>query len=86
MGESKTLSALIFKQGRVGQGRPADVFLRRCVVPTTDTKNDNPYRYENFVDGAQNMTSVSFDEEDLWENPDAGWQDQDLTDEEKGWL
>ena len=32
MGATKTLGAIIFKQGQEGQGRPADVFIRRRVV------------------------------------------------------
>lgn len=57
MGPSRTAGAIIFKQGQEGQGRPADVFIRRIVVPaqksTTNPggfnpKVDNPYAFENF--------------------------------------
>jgi hypothetical protein len=43
MGETKTLGALIYKQGQEGQGRPADVFIRRFVKSGTG----NPYKFEN---------------------------------------
>jgi hypothetical protein len=45
MGPSKTLGAMIYKQGQEGQGRPADVFIRRMVKSGTG----NPYKFENFV-------------------------------------
>jgi len=54
MGDTRTAGALIFKQGQEGQGRPADVFIRRFVVPTTingkqfSPKKDNPFAFENF--------------------------------------
>ncbi len=44
-GPSKTLGALIYKQGQEGQGRPADAFIRRFVKGGTG----NPYRFENMV-------------------------------------
>ena len=43
IGATKTLGALIFKQGQEGQGRPADVFIRRFVKSGTG----NPYKFEN---------------------------------------
>jgi hypothetical protein len=43
MGDTKTLGALIYKQGQEGQGRPADAFIRRFVKSGTG----NPYRFEN---------------------------------------
>jgi hypothetical protein len=43
MGDSKTLGALIYKQGQEGQGRPADAFIRRFVK----SGSGNPYRFEN---------------------------------------
>lgn len=43
MGESKTLGAIIFKQGQEGQGRPADAYIRRFVKSGTG----NPYKFEN---------------------------------------
>jgi hypothetical protein len=43
MGATKTLGAIIYKQGQEGQGRPADVFIRRFVKSGTG----NPYKFEN---------------------------------------
>jgi hypothetical protein len=43
MGDSKTLGAIIFKQGQEGQGRPADAFIRRFVK----SGQGNPYKFEN---------------------------------------
>jgi hypothetical protein len=43
MGTTKTLGAIIFKQGQEGQGRPADAFIRRFVKSGTG----NPYKFEN---------------------------------------
>jgi|GEM_PF-1456756 len=45
MGPSRTIAVILYKQGQEGQGRPADLFARRVVVPEGDT--GNPYRYEN---------------------------------------
>ena len=42
-GATKTLGAIIFKQGQEGQGRPADAFIRRFVKAGTG----NPYKFEN---------------------------------------
>jgi hypothetical protein len=40
---------MIFKQGQEGQGRPADVFIRRMVMPDgINLKTDNPFAFENF--------------------------------------
>jgi hypothetical protein len=44
-GVTNTLGAIIFKQGQEGQGRPADVFIRRMVKSGTG----NPYKFENIV-------------------------------------
>jgi len=44
MGVTKTLGAIIYKQGQEGQGRPADVFIRRIVK----SGSGNPYKFENF--------------------------------------
>ena len=39
---------LIYKQGIINQGGPADIFLRRVVIPDTfDPGVDNPYAFEN---------------------------------------
>ncbi|MBT8069137.1 MAG: hypothetical protein KJO80_01780 [Gammaproteobacteria bacterium] len=43
MGDTKTLGALIYKQGQEGQGRPADAYIRRFVKSGTG----NPYKFEN---------------------------------------
>ena len=43
MGDTKTLGALIYKQGQEGQGRPADAFIRRFVK----SGQGNPYMFEN---------------------------------------
>ena len=54
MGPERTAGAIIYKQGQEGQGRPADVFIRRIDVPTTvdgrnfNAKVDNPFAFENF--------------------------------------
>jgi hypothetical protein len=54
VGATRTAGAIIFKQGQEGQGRPADVFIRRIVVPTVvdgrkfNPKLDNPFAFENF--------------------------------------
>ncbi len=42
-------AAIIYKQGQEGQGRPADVFIRRIIVPSGfKPKVDNPFAFENF--------------------------------------
>jgi len=43
VGLTNSLGALIYKQGQEGQGRPADVFIRRFVKSGTG----NPYKFEN---------------------------------------
>ena len=46
--ESKTMGLLIYKQGIINQGGPADIFIRRLVLPDTfDPGVDNPFAYEN---------------------------------------
>jgi hypothetical protein len=46
--ESKTMGMLIYKQGILFQGGPADIFTRRIVLPTDfDPAVDNPFAYEN---------------------------------------
>lgn len=45
MGDTKTLGALIYKQGQEGQGRPADAYIRRFVK----SGKGNPYKFENMV-------------------------------------
>jgi hypothetical protein len=45
-----TSAIAIFKQGEVNQGGPADIMLRRFVLPDDfDPTTDNPYAYENMV-------------------------------------
>ena len=47
--DTGTLGAIIYKQGQEGQGRPADVFIRRMVLPNgIDLKTQNPFAFENF--------------------------------------
>lgn len=46
--ESGLAVMLIFKQGIINQGGPADIMLRRIVIPDDfDPTVDNPYAYEN---------------------------------------
>jgi hypothetical protein len=46
--ESKTSAILIYKEGILFQGGPADIFIRRVVLPDTfDPAVDNPFAYEN---------------------------------------
>ncbi|MCB9134969.1 MAG: hypothetical protein H6636_06060 [Anaerolineales bacterium] len=41
---------MIYKQGIINQGGPADIFLRRLVLPDTfDPLVDNPYDYHNMA-------------------------------------
>ena len=45
---SKTMGFLIYKEGILFQGGPADIFIRRLVLPDTfDPAVDNPFAYEN---------------------------------------
>jgi hypothetical protein len=54
--ESKTMGILIYKQGILFQGGPADIFTRRIVLPTDfDPLTMNPFAYEN-------VECVSFDD------------------------
>ena len=46
--ESRTMGLLFYKQGIINQGGPADIFIRRLVLPETfDPATDNPFAYEN---------------------------------------
>jgi len=46
--ESKTMGILIYKEGILFQGGPADIFTRRIVLPDTfDPAVDNPFAYDN---------------------------------------
>lgn len=49
-GPAGTVAILIYKQGIINQGGPADIFLRRIVLPETfDPAVDNPYDFANMV-------------------------------------
>jgi hypothetical protein len=53
---SRTAGLLIYKQGILFQGGPADIYIRRIVLPTDfDPAVDNPFAYEN-------VECVSFDD------------------------
>jgi hypothetical protein len=46
----QTSAILLYKEGILNQGGPADIFLRRVVLPDTfDATVDNPFAYENVV-------------------------------------
>ena len=48
--ESGLSAMLIYKQGIINQGGPADIMLRRVVIPEDfDPAVDNPYAFENMV-------------------------------------
>jgi hypothetical protein len=48
--ESGLAAMLIYKQGIINQGGPADIFLRRVIIPDGfDPAVDNPYAYENMA-------------------------------------
>ncbi len=46
-GASKTVLVTLYRQGEEGSGKPADIFMRRMVAPSTG----NPYAFGNFVAG-----------------------------------
>ena len=49
-GTSGTVGILIYKQGIINQGGPADIFLRRLVLPDDfDPAEDNPYAFTNMI-------------------------------------
>lgn len=54
-GPSGTVLVALWRQGEEGSGKPADIFMRRAV----SLSGGNPYRFENFVPGAQNLSSVT---------------------------
>ncbi|MCJ7603251.1 MAG: choice-of-anchor O protein [Desulfobulbaceae bacterium] len=64
-GASKTVLVALYRQGEEGSGKPADIFMRRIVAPSTG----NPYAFGNFVPGAQNVSSVYAIPEYLWQDP-----------------
>jgi hypothetical protein len=48
--DTGTSALLIYKEGILNQGGPADIFIRRVVLPDTfDSTVDNPFAYENVV-------------------------------------
>lgn len=49
MGSTRTSIVAVYKQGREGSGKPADIFAIRGVVPMTDLATDNPYRFSNLM-------------------------------------
>ena len=62
-GDSGTVLVALYRQGEEGSGKPADIFMRRIKASPTG----NPYAFDNFVPGAQNLSSVEPTE--LWQNP-----------------
>jgi hypothetical protein len=62
-GASKTVLVALYRQGEEGSGKPADIFMRRIKASPTG----NPYTFDNFVPGAQNLSSVEPTE--MWQNP-----------------
>jgi hypothetical protein len=62
-GASGTVLVALYRQGEEGSGKPADIFMRRIVAPSSG----NPYAFGNFVNGAQNLSSV--EPTVLWQNP-----------------
>jgi hypothetical protein len=47
IGDTRTTAFLIYKQGVINQGGPADVFARRIVLPDTfDPATENPYDFK----------------------------------------
>jgi hypothetical protein len=62
--ESQTAAILIYKEGILFQGGPADIFIRRVVLPDGfEPTADNPFAYENVqcveFDDAGNATAVA---------------------------
>ena len=48
--QSQTTAFLLYKQGIINQGGPADIFARRLVLQDEfDVRVDNPYAYENML-------------------------------------
>ena len=62
---SGTVLIVLYKEGQDGGGRPTDIMARRCVAKGT---TGNPYAPANFVDGAQNVSTVT--PILTWTNPD----------------
>lgn len=53
--ESGTVLLLLYKAGVGGSGSSSDIMMRRCVA----SGPGNPYKFENFIDGAQNLSTVT---------------------------
>jgi hypothetical protein len=64
-GPSGTVLVALYRQGEEGSGKPADIFMRRAKASPTG----NPYAFANFVPGAQNLSSVSADDDYLFQDP-----------------
>ena len=54
VGASGTVLVTLYRQGEEGHGKAADIFMRRVKASSTG----NPYAFQNFVPGAQNLSSV----------------------------
>lgn len=67
IGDSRTIMAMLYKEGQDGMGRQSDIMLRRFVVPQGQT--GNPYRFSNMLADVQNMSSAEIG--DTWTNPEA---------------
>jgi hypothetical protein len=61
----RTALVALYRQGEEGSGKPADIFMRRAVAPSSG----NPYAFGNFLPGAQNLSSVSADPDYLFQDP-----------------
>ena len=59
---SRTMGVLIYKEGIIRQGGPADIFTRRIVLPDDfDPAVDNPFAYENVECMAYDDAGVATD-------------------------
>lgn len=69
---SGTVLIVLYKEGEDGAGRPSDIMARRIVVKDADgsIKKGNPWDPNNFVEGAQNVSTVMYEEAYTWVNPD----------------
>ena len=62
--ESRTMGILLYKGGIINQGGPADIFMRRIVLPDDfDPAVDNPFAYKNVqcVEYADDGTATPVD-------------------------
>lgn len=68
VGDSGVVALTIFKQGLEGQGRPADVYIRRIVVGESDA--DNPFAFSNFECGVwMNEIGYPLYNNNVWGEP-----------------